>query len=137
MTACVDHGNKGNKQGYSTKYIPGKGSVGLHRLVLAEKLGVPVETLRVARHTCNNTRCINPEHLIEGSAIDNVRDRVESGRGAYGERQGSTQLTEAQVRAIYADQRPLKRIAEDYPCSWMAVRRIKKGETWKHLKLNS
>lgn len=137
MAPCIDHGFKGNSFGYSTKYIGGRKSVGRHRLALAEKLGVPVESLKVVRHICNNPRCVNPEHLQEGTTQDNVRDRVESGRGARGEQQGSAVLTEEQVRAIYADKRPLKVIARDYPCSWMTVRRIKRGETWQHLKLNS
>ncbi len=34
----------------------------------------------VVRHTCNNPLCVNPEHLIDGTQLDNVKDRVEQGR---------------------------------------------------------
>ncbi|WP_369528745.1 HNH endonuclease [Shimia thalassica] len=26
------------------------------------------------RHRCHNRRCVNPEHLIEGSRAGNIRD---------------------------------------------------------------
>ncbi|MDP2519251.1 HNH endonuclease [Shimia thalassica] len=29
---------------------------------------------QVVRHRCHNRRCVNPDHLIEGSRADNVRD---------------------------------------------------------------
>lgn len=137
MDVCIDHGRKGNSFGYTTVYIGGYRSVGLHRKILSDKLGKPLEELGICRHLCNNPRCINPSHLSEGTTQDNVDDRVSSGRGAYGSRQGSTKLSETQVIAIYNDKRSLKTIAKDYPCSWMAVRRIKRGETWQHLKLTS
>jgi hypothetical protein len=34
----------------------------------------------VVRHSCDNIKCINPEHLHAGTPIDNVRDRDERGR---------------------------------------------------------
>ncbi|WP_139196289.1 HNH endonuclease [Salinihabitans flavidus] len=32
---------------------------------------------QVVRHRCHNRRCVNPEHLEEGSRADNVRDERE------------------------------------------------------------
>ncbi len=34
----------------------------------------------MVRHTCDNIKCLNPEHLIPGTVIDNVRDMDERGR---------------------------------------------------------
>lgn len=46
----------------------------LHRLILADKLNKEYADIDVTRHICNNKSCINPEHLIEGSAKDNALD---------------------------------------------------------------
>ena len=34
----------------------------------------------VIRHTCDNTLCLNPDHLITGTMTDNMRDRQERRR---------------------------------------------------------
>lgn len=34
----------------------------------------------VVRHSCDNTLCINPDHLVGGSPTDNMRDRHERRR---------------------------------------------------------
>ena len=37
-------------------------------------------TGRVARHICDNTCCVNPEHIIPGSQADNVADAKSRGK---------------------------------------------------------
>ncbi len=37
-------------------------------------------TNKVARHTCDNTKCVNPKHIVPGSQRDNVMDAIERGR---------------------------------------------------------
>lgn len=34
----------------------------------------------IARHSCDNPRCINPEHLVIGTQQDNVQDMMDRGR---------------------------------------------------------
>lgn len=88
MSECIDHGRSRSlsPEGYALVAKPGVNSrcVRLHRLVLAEKLGVSLKALDgvVVRHACDNPRCINPEHLIPGTLADNNRDRAERGRSA-------------------------------------------------------
>lgn len=64
-----------NTDGYPTM----AGNVKVHRLVYKLVHQKDITGL-VVRHTCDNPRCLNPDHLIIGSNLDNVRDRVERGR---------------------------------------------------------
>lgn len=50
-----------------------------HRCVFAMLKG-EVPTDKVVCHTCDNPKCVNPEHLFLGSQADNIRDCVRKGR---------------------------------------------------------
>lgn len=70
----------------------------VHRLVLALRLGRPVDGM--ALHRCDNPPCFRPRHIYEGDAAQNTRDRDSRGRGAVGARHAKTKLTPEQVREI-------------------------------------
>lgn len=88
LEPCIDHGRTRSlkPEGYALVGWPGRASrcTALHRLVYAQHNGVTLESLtgRVIRHTCDNTRCINPKHLVVGSPADNNKDRASRGRSA-------------------------------------------------------
>ena len=44
------------------------------RIVLVEKLGRPIADGMIARHTCFNKRCVEPEHIVESSYSENILD---------------------------------------------------------------
>ena len=56
--ACIDHGRCGTRQVYNKQQ---------HRRVLEAKLGRALVRGEVAMHTCDNKRCINPEHPEHGT----------------------------------------------------------------------
>lgn len=55
-----------------------------------------------------------------------------------GKRRGVTnsqsKFTEDQIRAIRQDNRTLHEIAKDYGCYFSTIHKIKKFETWQHVK---
>lgn len=48
---------------------------------------------QIVRHTCHNSRCCSPFHLVLGSQKDNVQDMVEAGRHTH-------KLTDSDVMEI-------------------------------------
>ncbi len=103
---CIDHGQKGNRQGYGKTSRDGNTNVLKHRAVYCDAHGLPLSAIDglVIRHTCDNPRCINPLHLVKGTHQDNVRDRVQRNRSARGERQGNCSVPDsvvAELRSLY------------------------------------
>jgi hypothetical protein len=49
-----------------------------HRFSLKRKLGRPINFGMLACHKCNNPSCVNPEHLYEGTTLDNMKDLANS-----------------------------------------------------------
>ncbi len=86
MGDCIDHGQKGTGLGYGSARYPTlkvKGSVRMHRAVYCLHNGLRLEDIaeQVVMHTCDNARCINPEHLRLGSQRENMLDMRNKGRG--------------------------------------------------------
>ena len=55
-----------------------------HRCGTPMTLGRPIAPGMFALHTCDNRRCVNPDHLYEGTAGQNARDRAARGRTRNG-----------------------------------------------------
>ena len=69
-----------DKKGYG-RCAPVNGEVLAHRVSYEEFIGLIPDGLHVL-HSCDNPRCINPNHLRVGTNDDNVADRHERGRWA-------------------------------------------------------
>lgn len=86
-------------------------------------------------HSCDNPRCINPDHLRAGTMKDNALDREARGRrDVKGEQIGTSKLTEADVMAIKArpDLGPTA-LGAMYGVGPNQVWLIRTGRSWKHL----
>lgn len=67
-----------NRYGYGTISVDGKTKLA-HRVAYRTWKG-PIATGMFLCHTCDNRKCCNPNHLYQGTHLDNMRDMVERGR---------------------------------------------------------
>lgn len=85
-------------------------------------------------HTCDNTICVNINHLFLGGPKENSADMVRKGRQATGARNGFTKLTSVQVGRIrlwLSQGFRAVHLAKMFKISEGHVYRIKHREVWK------
>lgn len=109
-----------NSDGYPKVSWKGSANGKGHRIVYS--LLHPDEDItgKVIRHTCDNPRCLRPDHLVSGTPSDNMRDRGRRGR-TY--RHVSGQET-AEVRSLRDAGMSYKCIAETLGCTYKRVEYI-------------
>jgi hypothetical protein len=114
------------KSGYGEMSISGKTRLA-HRIVYSIFKG-HLTPGKILRHLCDNPRCCNPDHLLEGDHYDNVHDMMERGGGRYKGRY----LTAEKVREILADygHETVGVIAKRYGIGETTVRGIVQGKRW-------
>lgn len=66
-----------DKYGYPRANIRGNGNIKVHRYIFEQLHGFAPD---VVRHTCDNPRCLRLSHMIAGSQLENIQDRVARGR---------------------------------------------------------
>jgi len=93
-------------------------------------------------HKCDNTICVNPEHLFLGTQIENIEDMYSKNRAkpflgairAKGENAGRAKLTNKQVEQIrrlkLKGKQTQKEISEKYNVSQMCISKIIKNKTY-------
>lgn len=69
-------------------------NIKVHRLLYELKTGEDI-TGKVVRHTCDNIRCLNLDHLLLGTPADNNRDRAERDRSYRTIRREHVELVKA------------------------------------------
>jgi len=111
---------------------------GAHRVSweIENKTSIP-EGLYVL-HTCDNPKCVNPQHLFLGTAKDNVADCQAKGRAntARGEKNGKAKLTEEQVKEIRKLYAPgngfsMQKLSEIYHVNSSVICYIVHRKIWK------
>lgn len=108
-------------------------SLRAHRVAYELEYGEPEG---LVCHHCDNPTCCNPEHLYDGTPVENRRDAIERGRVPIGETNHKSKLAEGQVvelREKYANTDITQAdLGEEYGVSQFAVGTIVRGENWEH-----
>lgn len=88
-------------------------------------------------HSCDNRKCVNPNHLREGTQQDNINDAKDRGRLAQGEANGSSKLTTTNVMVIreqFANGKSTpKELGSRFAVTSQSIRNIINRKTWKHV----
>lgn len=87
----------------------------------------PIPVGMIVCHKCDNTKCVNPDHLFIGTYKDNMDDCVNKGRSSL------MFLTADVVLKIRADQRHYSEISEAFGITKRYVYMIKNREIWKSI----
>lgn len=126
--------------GYGVIYID-KSQFTVHRFSYLIHKG-KISEGNVIRHKCDNKLCCNPEHLLSGTQLDNIRDMWDRDRQnrSHGDDNSISKLTSKQVQEIYlrSNEESLMDLSEEYKISIGAISAIRNGSNWNRVtsKLN-
>ena len=84
-------------------------------------------------HTCDNPKCVNPDHLFLGTTKDNLSDMVNKGRSLKGETNYNAILTEKIVQKIRSSSRSVEYLSKRFKVSVSTIKDVLKRRTWKHV----
>jgi hypothetical protein len=84
------YGSLSNRENWGTQYA--------HRWSYIHHKG-DIPEGKMVRHTCDVRHCVNPEHLIPGDSVDNVRDMIQ--RNPHGCHRCFTPELIREIRAAY------------------------------------
>lgn len=121
-----------DRHGYGNFQLNGKPWL-VHRLSWIIKSGEIPGDLLVC-HTCDNRKCVNPDHLFIGTNQDNSKDMISKGRGRcnyqYGEDNHNSKLTTEQALMVKHSTRPCAELSLELGVDYNTVWRIRKGLRW-------
>lgn len=93
---------------------------------------VPAEQIL---HKCLYKNCIQPDHLVPGTPLQNAQDRVRDGTVVRGERTHTAKISDATAKKIKLSKGDgtVAERAVRFGASIRCVRDIDRGKSWKHV----
>lgn len=110
----------------------------VHRIVYILYYGEIPKNKPYICHKCNNSKCINPEHLYAGTPKDNVRDMINAKRNNHlkGEKHPKAKLKKHQIleiRNLHKKGYSIRKIAKKYNMGKTTIQLIINKKIWKHI----
>lgn len=84
-------------------------------------------------HSCDNRKCVNPDHLFLGTFDDNMNDMVVKQRQAHGMNNGHAKLTNDQVLDIRKMTGTQEEIASIFGVTRSLISMIQSRKIWKYI----
>jgi len=92
-------------------------------------------------HSCDNRKCVNPDHLWLGTKQDNTHDMFNKNRNGDpslpGMRNGRAKLNDKDILSIrksYSNEMNCTKLSEIYNVAICTIDRIVRNKTWSHIK---
>lgn len=107
-----------------------------HRLSWELHFGKILNGLHVC-HSCDNRKCVNPEHLWLGTNAENTADKVNKNRQLKGSEIFAAKLTEKDIpliRNLLKEGRTHKYIAKLFNVDPSLISYINTNKIWSHVK---
>lgn len=108
---------------------PERKYVGVHQVMLIQKLGRLLDLGEVVRHKCDTPLCCNPDHLEVGTSKDNFNDMVSRKRRTYRPVQLNLELAREIRKA--AQNYTYVQLAKIYNVHKSTIASIVQGKTWR------
>ncbi len=118
-----------SKNRYGSAFLNGR-RIGANRFAY-EAFNGPIPPSMSVCHRCDNTRCVNPDHLFLGSHQDNMADRNRKGRAAPKSKINAAMVQE--IRSLRKDGLCLKEIASQFGITVSSASKICSGHRWRHV----
>jgi hypothetical protein len=124
-----------NRRGYA-RMNPDKPSMSASRYVWQLFNGAIPRGMLVC-HKCDNRRCVRPDHLFLGTALDNMHDAMRKGRWCIlvGEDNAMAKLNALQVRIIrrMKGMVPQRYLSTLFRIDQSQISRIQSNKFWRQL----
>lgn len=136
-TGCLIWARAKSRIGYGYTSVYRDRAKYAHRLSYIAFKGPIAHGMKVL-HSCDVRDCVNPEHLREGTQLENVQDMMSRGRHVLnhktrGDKNPQAKLTyraASQIRELHQSGVSLAALGRQYGVSNTAIYYVIKGVTW-------